>query len=112
MLGRTCLRTNRQRRAVPCNANGKAQDQQAACRRLPVYANLDAVARPTLHYNNTQVFKEAQDLMPGGVNSPVRAFRSVGGSPIIFESVKVGTAWCHQQQLDSSVDRAFMPGHD
>jgi glutamate-1-semialdehyde 2,1-aminomutase len=35
-----------------------------------------------------QVFKEAQDLMPGGVNSPVRAFRSVGGSPIIFESVK------------------------
>ena len=64
-------------------------------------------ACPPLHYNDMQVFKEAQDLMPGGVNSPVRAFRSVGGSPIIFESVKVSTAWCFQQQLDSSVNRAL-----
>lgn len=35
-----------------------------------------------------EIFKEAQDLLPGGVNSPVRAFRSVGGSPIVFERVK------------------------
>ncbi len=42
-----------------------------------------------------QIFKEAQDLLPGGVNSPVRAFRSVGGSPIIFESVKVLRAPCY-----------------
>ena len=27
-------------------------------------------------------------MLPGGVNSPVRAFKSVGGQPIIFESVK------------------------
>src|SRR6202047_2462467 len=27
------------------------------------------------------LFTRAQKLMPGGVNSPVRAFRSVGGSP-------------------------------
>ena len=27
------------------------------------------------------LFNEAQELMPGGVNSPVRAFKSVGGSP-------------------------------
>ena len=46
----------------------------------------------TKHHHGLQVFKEAQDLMPGGVNSPVRAFRSVGGSPIIFERVKVGLA--------------------
>ena len=26
--------------------------------------------------------------MPGGVNSPVRAFNSVGGQPIVFDSVK------------------------
>lgn len=26
--------------------------------------------------------------MPGGVNSPVRAFKSVGGQPIIIDSVK------------------------
>lgn len=36
----------------------------------------------------SQIFKEAQTLLPGGVNSPVRAFRSVGGQPIIFERVK------------------------
>ena len=28
-----------------------------------------------------ELFKKAQELIPGGVNSPVRAFRSVGGSP-------------------------------
>ncbi|MDV7399124.1 aminotransferase class III-fold pyridoxal phosphate-dependent enzyme, partial [Arthrospira platensis SPKY1] len=27
------------------------------------------------------LFKQARELIPGGVNSPVRAFRSVGGSP-------------------------------
>src|SRR5699024_12297873 len=31
-------------------------------------------------------YKEAVDLMPGGVNSPVRAFNSVGMSPIFMES--------------------------
>jgi len=34
-----------------------------------------------------QVFKEALTLLPGGVNSPVRAFKSVGGQPIIFDHV-------------------------
>ena len=28
-----------------------------------------------------KLFEKAQKLIPGGVNSPVRAFRSVGGSP-------------------------------
>jgi glutamate-1-semialdehyde 2,1-aminomutase len=31
--------------------------------------------------NNQDLFAEAQALIPGGVNSPVRAFRSVGGVP-------------------------------
>ncbi len=31
-----------------------------------------------------QFFKEALEVMPGGVNSPVRAFKSVGGTPITF----------------------------
>jgi glutamate-1-semialdehyde 2,1-aminomutase len=30
---------------------------------------------------NQQLFERAQKLIPGGVNSPVRAFRSVGGTP-------------------------------
>ena len=31
------------------------------------------------------LFKEAKTLMPGGVNSPVRAFKNINGSPIFFE---------------------------
>jgi glutamate-1-semialdehyde 2,1-aminomutase len=31
------------------------------------------------------IFAEAQRLMPGGVNSPARAFGGVGGTPIVFE---------------------------
>jgi glutamate-1-semialdehyde 2,1-aminomutase len=31
------------------------------------------------------LFAEAQHYIPGGVNSPVRAFRSVGGTPIFFK---------------------------
>lgn len=30
-------------------------------------------------------FEEAQNLMPGGVNSPVRAFKSVGMNPLFME---------------------------
>ena len=32
-------------------------------------------------------------LMPGGVSSPVRAFKSVGGNPIVFDRVKGAYAW-------------------
>jgi glutamate-1-semialdehyde 2,1-aminomutase len=31
------------------------------------------------------LFEEAQQLMPGGVNSPVRAFRGVGGNPVFID---------------------------
>ena len=31
-----------------------------------------------------ELFKEAKTLFPGGVNSPVRAFRAVGGTPLFF----------------------------
>jgi len=34
------------------------------------------------------LFKEAQRLLPGGVNSPVRAFRSVGGIPPFIDSAR------------------------
>ena len=35
-----------------------------------------------------QLFADAQTLIPGGVNSPVRAFRGVGGDPIFFKQGK------------------------
>lgn len=38
--------------------------------------------------NSVDAYKEAVDLMPGGVNSPVRAFKSVGLSPIFMDHGK------------------------
>lgn len=40
-----------------------------------------------------EVFAAAQKLMPGGVSSPVRAFKSVGGQPIVFDRVKGAYIW-------------------
>ena len=42
---------------------------------------------------SAEIFAAAQDLMPGGVNSPVRAFKSVGGQPIVFDRVKGAYIW-------------------
>ncbi|MCR9154552.1 MAG: glutamate-1-semialdehyde 2,1-aminomutase [Bacteroidetes bacterium] len=38
--------------------------------------------------NSKQLFAEASKYIPGGVNSPVRAFKSVGGDPIFMERAK------------------------
>ncbi|WP_266365692.1 glutamate-1-semialdehyde 2,1-aminomutase [Tellurirhabdus rosea] len=35
-----------------------------------------------------QLFEQAKTLIPGGVNSPVRAFRAVGGTPLFIKSAK------------------------
>ncbi len=32
-----------------------------------------------------EIFQRAQELMPGGVNSPARAFGGVGGEPVVFD---------------------------
>ncbi len=40
-----------------------------------------------------EIFAAAQNLMPGGVSSPVRAFKSVGGQPIVFDHVKGAYIW-------------------
>lgn len=36
--------------------------------------------------HSTKLFTRAQTVIPGGVNSPVRAFKSVGGTPVFFKS--------------------------
>ena len=35
-----------------------------------------------------ELFSRAQKSIPGGVNSPVRAFKSVGGTPIFMKRAK------------------------
>ena len=52
------------------------------------------VTTPVLNTTRSQaIFGEAQSLMPGGVSSPVRAFKSVGGQPLVFDRVKGPYAW-------------------
>lgn len=43
--------------------------------------------------NSSQLFEKAKNYFPGGVNSPVRAFRSVGGTPLFIEKGKGSHIW-------------------
>jgi glutamate-1-semialdehyde 2,1-aminomutase len=47
-------------------------------------------ARP----NSEALFAHANTLMPGGVNSPVRAFKGVGGTPVFVKSAKGAYITC------------------
>ncbi|MFN3428722.1 MAG: glutamate-1-semialdehyde 2,1-aminomutase, partial [Candidatus Sericytochromatia bacterium] len=39
------------------------------------------------------LWRQAQDLIPGGVNSPVRAFKSVGGDPVFIDRAEGAFMW-------------------
>ena len=41
-----------------------------------------------IYQRSSALFQEAQNFIPGGVNSPVRAFKSVGGTPIFMKKAK------------------------
>ncbi|WHT74078.1 glutamate-1-semialdehyde 2,1-aminomutase [Myroides odoratimimus] len=41
-----------------------------------------------LYQRSSKLFEEAEKVIPGGVNSPVRAFKSVGGTPIFVKEAK------------------------
>jgi len=45
----------------------------------------------TMQTNSERLFARAVDLIPGGVNSPVRAFRGVGGTPRFIKSARGAT---------------------
>lgn len=42
---------------------------------------------------NHQLFEQSQCYIPGGVNSPVRAFKSVGGEPVFFQRGEGAYFW-------------------
>lgn len=42
---------------------------------------------------NHQLFEQSQHYIPGGVNSPVRAFKSVGGEPVFFQRGEGAYFW-------------------
>ncbi|MEJ2114154.1 MAG: glutamate-1-semialdehyde 2,1-aminomutase, partial [Flavobacteriaceae bacterium] len=41
-----------------------------------------------IYKRSSTLFKEAEQVIPGGVNSPVRAFKAVGGTPIFVKEAK------------------------
>jgi len=41
-----------------------------------------------LYQRSSRLFAEAEKVIPGGVNSPVRAFKAVGGTPIFIKEAK------------------------
>ncbi len=43
--------------------------------------------------HNLALFERAQQVIPGGVNSPVRAFRAVGGTPRFIQKAKGAYIW-------------------
>jgi glutamate-1-semialdehyde 2,1-aminomutase len=45
------------------------------------------------HERSHQLFKRAQQLMPGGVNSPARAFGGVGGEPVVIARGEGAYLW-------------------
>ncbi len=49
-----------------------------------------------------ELFQRAQGSIPGGVNSPVRAFKSVGGTPLFIKSAK--GAYLHDEDGNSYID--------
>eukprot|EP00752_Nemacystus_decipiens_P006015 g5432.t1 len=48
----------------------------------------EAPSKAFVTTKSEETFAEAKGIMPGGVSSPVRAFKSVGGNPIVFDRVK------------------------
>ncbi|MEL7586056.1 MAG: glutamate-1-semialdehyde 2,1-aminomutase [Prolixibacteraceae bacterium] len=58
-----------------------------------------------MNYSNSiQAFKRATQLIPGGVNSPVRAFKGVQADPIFIQSAK----GCHIQDIDGNTYLDFV----
>src|SRR5689334_116129 len=46
-----------------------------------------------MHSKSKELFEEALKYIPGGVNSPVRAFRAVGGQPFFAQRAKGARVW-------------------
>merc|ERR1719336_3372660 len=70
-------------------SSGRRQHRRATVRRTRLQAVLEAHKTEV----SDKIFAEAKGLMPGGVSSPVRAFKSVGGNPVVFDRVKGAYAW-------------------
>ena len=57
------------------------------------------------YQRSSALFQAAKKVIPGGVNSPVRAFQSVGGNPIfiekVFRDIDGASKWCDIQHSNN-----------
>lgn len=64
---------------------------------------------------NKQLFNEAKKYIPGGVNSPVRAFKAVGGSPVFIKGARGSKVYseCGREFIDYCLSwGALILGHN
>ncbi len=54
------------------------------------------------HSKSASLFERAKQVIPGGVNSPVRAFRAVGGNPVFIQRGQ--GAWLYDEDGNAYVD--------
>ena len=59
---------------------------------------------PAIHSQSERLSLEAEQHLPGGVNSPVRAFRAVGGHPVVIQSA----SGCHMTDVDGNTYTDFV----
>ncbi|KAI8544037.1 hypothetical protein RHMOL_Rhmol08G0263800 [Rhododendron molle] len=69
------------------------RSRSSCCCAVKMALSLDEKRKTYTLTKSQEAFNAAKELMPGGVNSPVRAFKSVGGQPIVMDSVKGSHMW-------------------
>lgn len=56
---------------------------------------------------SSTLFQQAQQHIPGGVNSPVRAFKAVGGEPVFLSAPRAPTSL---MPTPSNTSTMYCPG--
>lgn len=75
------------------NVTTSPPSQRSRSSSIRMAVSLDEKKKTFTLQKSEEAFNAAKELMPGGVNSPVRAFKSVGGQPILIDSVKGSHMW-------------------
>merc|ERR1719217_840476 len=95
MGGMKMMTTRRIRATASCSTGaGAAAAAKYQAKRRATAGKCNATVTEEFTTAKSQaVFTAAQEIMPGGVSSPVRAFKSVGGGPVVFDRVKGSKAY-------------------
>ena len=68
------------------------------------------MSRDAPHCTNAELYERACGVMPGGVNSPVRAFRSVGGTPYFVQRASGAYVWDVEGRRYIDYVQSYGPG--